>query len=46
MACYIVPAAAFLFSHGLRKKQPDNQNLHWLSLLFLGVSLFGLIDHY
>ena len=46
MACYIVPAAAFLFSHGLRKKQPENQNLHWLSLLFLGGSLFGIIDHF
>ncbi len=46
MACYAVPLAAGLI-HGLWRKSAKKTDMHgfWLTLMFLGASVFGLVDH-
>ncbi len=49
MVCYIVPAAAGIIHYGLRKKisrRMDAKYCQWLSFLFLGGAIFGIIDHW
>ncbi len=47
MGCYAVPALAFLVHKVLQKKKPSLQTTsqNRLSLLLLGGTVFGLIDH-
>ena len=47
MACYIVPAAAFIIHKVFQRKNPklNTQNHNNLSLLLGGVAIFGLVDH-
>lgn len=44
MVCYIVPITATIIQFIRRKNKKDYHN-YWLNLMFLGASLFGLIDH-
>jgi hypothetical protein len=48
MVCYIVPIAAALVHHGLRKnvkKLNESPRQSWLTLLLAGGGVFGVIDH-
>ncbi|MBR9693407.1 hypothetical protein GOV07_05815 [Candidatus Woesearchaeota archaeon] len=47
MGCYTVPTAAFIVHKVLQRKNKNLQNLHHnrLSLLLLGGTLFGVVDH-
>ena len=47
MACYIVPAAAFVIHKIIQRKNPklQTQNHTNLSLLLGGGAIFGLVDH-
>jgi hypothetical protein len=42
--CYTVPLAGALITHGVWGKTKKAKTL-WLTLLFYGGSLFGVIDH-
>jgi hypothetical protein len=46
MVCYAVPLAAGII-HGAWRKSARKADPHgfWLTLMFLGASLFGVIDH-
>ena len=43
MVCYIVPITATIIQFIRRKNRKDHHN-YWLNLMFLGASLFGIID--
>lgn len=47
MGCYAVPLIAGIIHYGLRKAKPswNNQYHQWLSLLFAGGTVFGIVDH-
>lgn len=48
MVCFVVPGISFLVHAVLRKKMPAWQTSvshSYLSLLLLGGSVFGLVDH-
>jgi hypothetical protein len=48
MVCYVIPVAAALVHHGLRKnvkKLNNNPRQSWLTLLLAGGGMFGIIDH-
>ncbi|MEM2909191.1 MAG: hypothetical protein QXT05_02560 [Candidatus Bilamarchaeaceae archaeon] len=48
MVCYVVPLVAAVVHMVLRKKIPGLKNDHhqrWLSLLLIGASVFGVMDH-
>ena len=48
MGCYAVPLAAAIIHYGLRRNVDDwktSTHHQWLTLLFAGSSLFGVIDH-
>ena len=47
MGCYAVPAAAAIIHYYMRKKNPNLQTKQhkWLNLLFIGGSIFGIVDH-
>ena len=49
MVCYAVPTVAVII-HGIIRKKNVNwkNNVHhlWLSLIFAGAAIFGLIDHW
>ncbi len=48
MVCYVIPVAAALVHHGLKKnvKKLDNDpRQSWLTLLLAGGGLFGVVDH-
>ncbi len=48
MTCYIVPVAAALVHHGIRKSKKelnDDPRQSWLTLLLAGGGAFGFIDH-
>ena len=49
MVCYAVPTVAAIVHGVIRKKKISwKSNVHhlWLSLLFSGAAIFGLIDHW
>ena len=49
MVCYIVPTTAAIVHFFARKKFPrlGNSRYHsWLSQLFLGGAVFGIVDHW
>jgi hypothetical protein len=48
MVCYVVPVAAAILHHGLRKnvkRLDENPRQSWLTLLLAGGGTFGMIDH-
>ncbi|MFC1740938.1 hypothetical protein ACFL3V_00175 [Nanoarchaeota archaeon] len=48
MGCYVVPVAAAIIHHILRRKvKPWRHDRHhrWLNLLFGGAAIFGFVDH-
>jgi hypothetical protein len=48
MVCYVVPAVAAIVHGVMRKKVPklkDSPKQRWLSLLLIGASVFGIVDH-
>jgi len=48
MVCFVVPVAAALVHHGLRKSTKrlnENPRQSWLTLLLAGGGMFGFIDH-
>ena len=47
MGCYTVPTAAAIIHYFMRKKNPSMRTKHhkWLNLLFLGGTIFGIVDH-
>ena len=47
MGCYVVPLIATVAHYSLRKKKPslNTPNARVLNTLFLGASVFGIVDH-
>jgi hypothetical protein len=46
MVCYIVPTVASIIEYmRTRKIKQKNPHKNWLNLMFLGGTLFGIIDH-
>jgi hypothetical protein len=45
MVCYIVPITATIIQF-IRRKNKDDRHNYWLNLMFLGASVFGIIDHF
>jgi hypothetical protein len=46
MVCYIVPLIAAVLSFiGRRASHKDGAHAFWLNIMFLGGTLFGVIDH-
>jgi len=47
MGCYVLPTLAAIVHYGFRKKIPSMNTKYqsWLNQLFLGGSIFGLVDH-
>lgn len=48
MVCFVVPVAAAVMHHGLRKSSKrlnENPRQSWLTLLLAGGGMFGFIDH-
>ncbi|MFC1690639.1 hypothetical protein ACFL0W_00535 [Nanoarchaeota archaeon] len=48
MGCYIVPTVAAIVHYFMREKIPSMKNSShhvWLNLLFVGGSIFGIVDH-
>ncbi len=48
MVCYTVPTTAAIMHYFLRKRVPswkDNEKHKWLSMLLLGGTIFGVVDH-
>lgn len=48
MVCYVVPAAAAVVVHYLRKSKrelKENVHYYWLNLLLFGAAIFGIVDH-
>ena len=47
MVCYSVPLSTFILTHFARKRMNLNgKESHWLELMLLGGSMFGVIDHW
>ena len=48
MVCYAVPAAAAIVHYIMRRNMKGwKENIHqlWLSLILIGGSIFGVVDH-
>ncbi|MEN3013543.1 MAG: hypothetical protein ABDH23_02870 [Endomicrobiia bacterium] len=41
--CYLVPTAAAIVTTFVKKK---NQSMKWLTLMFYGGAIFGIVDHW
>ncbi|MDD5110890.1 MAG: hypothetical protein PHI63_06820 [Patescibacteria group bacterium] len=43
--CYSVPVVATLVAALMRRRKPDSGDLRTLTIMLLGGSLFGIVDH-